>query len=99
MHQVGLAETDTPIEKEWVDASLGDAPGGSVGQFVGLTDDEILEGEALVENRDLRLVLADIHSEGRFKQGRIGWPRNFLPSCRSIGIVDAVAPGQYPHDD
>ena len=59
VHQMGLAEADAAIEEKRVerhrlfraDAGFGDPPGGGMGQFVGLADDEILEGEARVERR------------------------------------------------
>ena len=72
MHQMGLAEADPAIEKQRVErhrvkrggAGFGDASRGGVSELVGLADDEILESEARVERRELRLVLADFEHAG-----------------------------------
>ena len=69
VHQMGLAEADAAIEEERVErhgmdragAGLGNPPGGGMGQFVGLADDEILEREARVERRrQMRPVVGDV---------------------------------------
>jgi hypothetical protein len=44
--EVGLAETRSPVDEQWVVVSarlLGDGEGGGVGEAVGGTDDEVLE--------------------------------------------------------
>ena len=73
MHQMGLAEPDPAIEEQRVErhrahragAGLGDPPRRGMGELVGLADDEILEGEARVEARQLRPVFADFERRGR----------------------------------
>ena len=54
MHQVRLAETDATVKEQRIECdrpALGHAPGGGMGEFVGLAHDEGIEGEALVERR------------------------------------------------
>ena len=46
-----------------------------MGEFVGLADDEILEGEALIERRELRLVFADFERAAGLGEGRAGAER------------------------
>ncbi len=68
VHQMGFAEPDSTIEKQRIerdcvrraDTSLGDVPGGGMGELVRLADDEILENEALIKRQVLRLVVADV---------------------------------------
>ena len=78
MHQMGLAEPDAAVEEQRVErhrvnragASLGDPPGGGMGQFVGFADDEVLEGEARVERQELRPVVADLERRSGFSRRR-----------------------------
>jgi hypothetical protein len=52
VHQVRLAEAHAAVEEQRVErdvAAFGHAARGGLGQFVGLADDEILEGELRVE--------------------------------------------------
>ena len=71
MHQMGLAEPDPAIKEKRVErhhanragAGFGDPPGRGMGELVGLADDEVLEGEARVERRGLRLVFAKLERE------------------------------------
>ena len=68
MHQMGFAEPDTAVKKEWIErhhahltgASLGDAARRRVGQLVGLADNKILKGEARIEAR--RPIFPDLQS-------------------------------------
>jgi len=65
----------------------------AVGEFVGFTTIKILEGEALVESRDLRLVLAMSAPKEGSSMGVSGWVRAFQPFCRSTRSVDAISLG------
>ena len=103
MHQMGFAEADPAVEEERVKrhhmnrvgASLGDASRRSMGEFVGFADDEILESEALVERRELRLVLADFERAGGLGQGRNGAKIFRLAVGR---MVEPIASGGGRHD-
>ena len=80
VHQVGLAQTHTAVEEQRVEGdlgALGHAPGGGVGEFVGLADHEVLEAEALdqllVVIRDCVPVLRHLSAveDGRCGQGAV----------------------------
>ena len=52
MHQMGLTQSDTAIEEERIEGdgpAFGDALGGGMGQFVGLADNECVEGKAIIQ--------------------------------------------------
>src|SRR5690242_19823475 len=52
LHQVSLAESSRSVDEERVvefARSFGYGVGGGGGELVGLTDDEVLEGIALIE--------------------------------------------------
>ena len=52
VHQMGLAEADAAIQKQRIElcrGGLGDAPGGGIGKFVGLADDEVLKVKTPVQ--------------------------------------------------
>ena len=86
MHQMGLAEPDTAIQEQRVEAvarrPLGDPARAGIGEFVGLADHERVEGEARVE-RQFRAVihplLDPVRSRRRAAGGRgqaLGHPPN-----------------------
>jgi hypothetical protein len=55
-----------------VGTSLGDTSRRGMSQLVGLADDEIFEGKALVESSEVRLVLANFDRYRRLRQsGRV----------------------------
>jgi hypothetical protein len=61
VHQVRLAQAHAAVEEQRVErhvAAFGDAARGGLGQFVGLADDEVLEGEVRVEVGTGKLGLA-----------------------------------------
>ena len=62
MHQVGLAETDRPVEIERVEGhspiGLGHTAGGSISELVGLTDNKIVEGQMRQQRRAKRHIPA-----------------------------------------
>src|SRR3546814_15420858 len=54
VHEVRLAEPDTAVEEKRIERRrrrVSNAPRCSVGQFVRLTDNEVVEGEARIERR------------------------------------------------
>jgi hypothetical protein len=60
MHQVGLAQSGAAMEEQGVEAyapTLGERPGGVVGDLVGLADDEAVERVARLQ-RGAALVRA-----------------------------------------
>src|SRR5438270_3288399 len=76
VHQVCLAEPDPAIQKQRIErhrgtrtrASLSDAPGRGMSEFVGLADDEILKNEAVIESQQLRPVVTNF--ERQYRSGR-----------------------------
>src|SRR3546814_12844909 len=74
VHEVRLAEPDTAVEEKRIERRrrrVSNAPRCSVGQFVRLTDNEVVEGEARIERR------GDARSEER----RVG--KECVSTCRS----------------
>ena len=53
MQEVGLAEADTDVQEQRIEAGavrmLGDPPGAGMGEFVWLADDKAVKREARIE--------------------------------------------------
>ena len=61
VHQVGLAEADTAVKKQRVEAdraAFGHAAGGGMGKLVRFADDEAVECEAGVQRRAGQVVIS-----------------------------------------
>ncbi len=75
VHEVGLAEADTPIEEERIEGdrtALGNPAGSGMGELVRLADHEIVKGEARVELRAGQCLLGLIDGFWRRRGERPG---------------------------
>ena len=96
MHQVGLAQTDAPIEEQGVERNrpaFGDATRGGMGQFVRLAHDETVKGKAPVQGCAGQLVGCKGGHGGGLGQGcRHRFDR------RALGRVGCNAEVHAAHD-